>query len=63
MSLSTGDVAETVAKCRQWSARQASNPLFCDIVGLDIGEITLTINLPGLQRFRLTVEEIEPGTE
>jgi len=54
-----GQVAETIAGTLNWAARQASNPLFKDIVGLDIGEIQVTLNLPGEQRYRLTVTKID----
>lgn len=52
-------VAETVAETLNWAARQASSPVFTNIVGMDTGEIELTINLPGdPEHYRLIVERI-----
>jgi hypothetical protein len=58
------DVAKTVAGTLAFAARQASSPLFEDIIhGPRRDEVTLTVALPGLPRFRLRIEQIEEAAD
>lgn len=62
--MSAEQVAKTIAGALNFSARQASAPVFEDIIhGPRRDEVSLTVALPGLPRYRMKVEEVVDGED